>query len=365
MRILFYAANIVPVHGKSLDERAVGGTETGLIRLAEALDRLGHDVVVYTPIDNPPESKPRYLPTRMIESAEPCDVFVSIRDWIPVFYKVNAALRFVWTGDSYDHYLTFGIGDKRVSRQIDALLTVSEWQSKTLSQHSRFPIEKCAKLGNGIEPTYFVGHEARSRKRLIYSSTPYRGLKHTPHYIRTLREKHPDLEFHVFSSYKVYDQSEDLQFEIVTQQLKEIPGVVLHGSVKQSELAREFMKSSILFYPNEFEETSCITAIEAMVAGCVPVTSNLAALPETIRDAGLLIEGKPGTPDYDRAFVSATDRLLSENGLWEALSQKGKARLNESTWESRAHRFLQIVSEATARKLGASAAPISSARRNP
>ncbi len=364
MRILFYAANVVPVHGRTLEERPLGGTETGLIRLAEALDRMGHEVVVYTPFENPPETKPRYLPTKLIESAEPCDVFVSIRDWIPLFYKVSAPLRFVWTGDSYDHYLTFGIGDKRVARQIDSILTVSEWQSKTLAQYSNFPVEKCSKLGNGIEPSYFKGEESRTRKRLIYSSTPYRGLKHTPNYVKALRIKHPDLEFHVFSSYKVYDQAQDRQFEQVTQELSQIPGVVMHGSVKQSELAREFMKSAILFYPNEFEETSCITAIEAMVAGCVPVTSKLAALPETIGDAGVLIEGKPGTEAYDKAFIAATDRLLSDDKVFESFSQKGRAKIHESTWDSRAKRFIQIVSEAAARKTNSVPSAFASSSRD-
>lgn len=350
MRIVFFATNIVPVHARTLEERALGGTETGLIRLAEALDRLGHEVIVYTPFENPPTSKPIYLNSKQLEKGVTCDVFVSLRDWIPMFYGVNAPIKCVWTGDSWDHFLTFGMGDKRVSKAIDALLTVSDWHSDTLAMHSGFPRDKCYNLGNGIHPEFFEGTEVRGRKRLIYSSTPYRGLRHTPNYFRILREKHRDAEFHVFSSYKVYDQPSDLQFVQVTNELRQIPGVTLHESVKQNQLAREFMKSSVLFYPNEFEETSCITAMEAMAAGCVPLTSALAALPETIKDAGVLIPGKPGTAEYDQKFIQAADRLLSDDAYWTELHQRGLSTLKTNTWEARGRRFCEIVGNLAQKK---------------
>src|SRR5947209_2216320 len=98
MKIAFFASNVVPIHPKSLDERPLGGTETGIIRLAEALENRGHEVTVFTPLENPPESRPRYLPLASVEKVGPVDAFVSIRDWIPLFYKIPTKLRMLWTG---------------------------------------------------------------------------------------------------------------------------------------------------------------------------------------------------------------------------------------------------------------------------
>ena len=46
MKFLFVPGSTLPFHGKTLDERPLGGTETGAIRLAECLDELGHEVHV-------------------------------------------------------------------------------------------------------------------------------------------------------------------------------------------------------------------------------------------------------------------------------------------------------------------------------
>ena len=339
MKFAFFASNAVPFHARSLEERPLGGTETAVLRLAEALQLRGHQVTVFTPHENPPPSLPRYLPLRSVESHEPVDVFVSVRDWIPTFYKVPAKKRFLWTGDSFDQFMNYGIGDRRIAKVLDGLLCVSQWQAKALCEASGFPIEKAWKLANGIELKAFEKTIEKKRKRLIYSSTPYRGLEHIPRLFLELKKKHPDLECHVFSSYKIYDQKETSDYVALVESLKSQTGIVVHGSVLQAQLAEEFLKSSILFYPCHFEETSCITAMEAMAAGCVVLSSHLGALPETVGEAGILIPGRPGQGDYDSEFISAADRLLSDDALWGRYSVAGRQRAQTYSWAQVAESF--------------------------
>jgi len=346
MKFAFFGTNLVPIHSKSLEERALGGTETGLIRISEELSAMGHDVTIFTKMENPPASNPRYLPLSEVERHPPVDFFISIRDWIPLFYKIPTRFRMIWTGDSYDVFSNYGMGDGRVINQCDRLLGVSQWQLERISETSGFPLHKTWVIGNGIHPPYFVGSEKRERKRLIYSSTPHRGLQFVPKLITKLRERHPTLEIHIFSSYKTYDIQGFLDLDPLIEEIKNTPGCVLHESVMQKELAREFMKSSIWFYPTHFEETSCITAMEAMAAGCVPLTSKLAALPETIADAGLLIEGNPLQQNYETHFLEACDRLLSDEAYWRELSEKAKARSEQLTWQRRAQKFAEFCESA-------------------
>lgn len=342
MKIAFFANNLLPLHANILKEKALGGTETGVVRLAEKLHQLGHEVTVFTNNKNIPESQPRYLPLKEIEAQGPVDVFVSIRDWIPIFYKIEAKQRFFWTGDSFDQFANFGLGDRRVSRAIDAFLCVSQWQADKICENSGFPSEKVKVIKNGIEAEYFKGEETRHPKRLIYSSTPYRGLAHIPRYFPVLKEKHPDLELHIYSSYSIYGQSDE-QFAPLRTALEKLPDCHIHPNCLQSELAREFMKSSILFYPCHFEETSCITAMEAMAGGSVVLSSALGALPETCAEAGVLVEGLPGEPAYDQAFLKAADRLLSDQDIFMKQQKLGFQQSQSLSWEKTAERFISAL----------------------
>jgi glycosyltransferase involved in cell wall biosynthesis len=305
MKFAFFPEQMASFHGHSLNEIPLGGMETAVIRLTEALHDLGHQVTVFSNHENPPLSKPLYLPRNALNHLGEVDCFIGIRDWRTCFLPVKANKIFFWTGDNYDLPQNLGIGDKRVVSKIDRLLAVSAWHAEKLCYLSGFPKEKAYVLRNGVCSEYFKERPEKIKKRLIYSSTPYRGLKFLPQIFKSLKEKHPELELHIFSDYKVYGENANqayagliAEFNLMKEEFSKIDACHLHGNVKQSQLAKEMLISAVLAYPNTFEETSCITAMEAQAAGCVVITSNLGALPETIGDAGIVVREKPGTPQY-------------------------------------------------------------------
>lgn len=347
MKFVFFPSSCVPFHGKSLEERPLGGTETAVIRLSEVLSSLGHQVFVLTSFENPPLTQPLYLPLRAIDQLPEVDVVVAVREWLPLFYPIKAKKFLFWTGDAYDQPQTVGLGDKRIASKIDAFLAVSNWQADTLCNHSGFPRDKVWVIRNGIHLPFFQGSETRYRKRLIYSSTPYRGLKLVPPLYLALKEKHSDLQLHIFSGYKVYagpqgyDSALERQYEQLSLEFRKLPHCFVHGNVMQRELAREFMRASILFYPNTFPETSCITAMEAQAAGCTIVTTNMAGLQETVGEAGVLIHHTAGSDAYNKEFVEAADRILSDDAVFEWLSQAGLKQAREFDWINVAKRLLE------------------------
>lgn len=352
MKIVFLPSSSIPFHGKTLDERPLGGIETAIIRLAEALQELGAKPIVLTNIENPPLTKPLYVPMRAIGDLGPVDALIVVREWKPLFLPIEARKRFLWTGDSYDQFQSMGFADKRIIERVDALLLVSEWHRRTFCEQSGFPLDKARVLKNGIDPTLFQGSERRQPKRLIYSSTPYRGLKHMLDIFPKIKAAHPDAEFHIFSGFNVYRgagssdahlDSAEREFNALSEQLQRMPGCVVHGNVTQDVLAREFMRSSILAYPNTFEETSCITAMEAQAGGCAVVTSRRGALPETIENAGFLVDGEPGTSAYNASFISTVNELLSDQQKLKLFSETALSQAREFTWTKRAHSLLQQI----------------------
>ncbi len=352
MRIAILPQSCSAFHAFSLEERPLGGIETAIIRLAESLHKQGHELLVYTSDLNPPPSTPPYFSLSTTKFIPKVDALIVTREWLPLLNPMPNTLKFFWTGDAPDQVQSIGIGDRRVAASINGFLTVSDWHSQVMHAETGFPLNKLFNIRNGVHLPYFEGSEVRHPKRLIYSSTPFRGLVHLPEIYTELKKRHADLELHVFSGTAAYRSRQnsayldhlDQEYAPTFDALKALPGVTVHGHVTQRQLAREFMRSAILCYPNTFAETSCITAMEAQAAGCAIVTSRLAALPETVGSAGILVDGVPGSPAYIKDFIEACDNLLTSSDMWTKLSEAGLSNAKaELSWEHVAARFNNIL----------------------
>lgn len=338
LKILFMPAQCTTFFSTILDFRPLGGTETGIIRMSNELYSMGHDVSIFQNTEYPPNvNGPKYISARELDSMGEFDATIIIRGWNELFKPLKSKKFFLWATDAYRSLKTYGLGDKRVVDKLDGLLLLSRWHQETICRSSGFPIDKTWIINNGVYPDYFAGTEIRSPKRLIYSSAPDRGLAYMPVIFTELKKRHPELEFHVFSSLDKYFTGwtsgyKPSESSSLYEQLKKIPGCYMHGSVLQRELAREYMKSSIMTYPSNFEETSCISAIEAMAGGAAIVTSDLGALKETIQGAGIFIGLEPGTDAYIQAFIEETDKLLKDPKKMQELSTAGLKRAKQLTW---------------------------------
>ena len=349
MKFLFVAQGCIPFHHRSLDERPLGGIETGIIRLAGALKELGHEVIVATSMPNPPLSEPLYIPISAINEVGGVDVLVSVRDWQTCFLPIERKATLFWTGDSYDQPQTVGIGDGRVLERVNLFLTVSNWQAAQFNRMAGIPSEKLCTIGNGVHLEYFHGSEKRELHRLIYSSTPYRGLDLLPTIYSIVKQNLPSTSLHVFSGFKVYEGAGEYPAEVINRfektklQLSQLPDCFVHGNIKQSELAREFMKSALLCYPNTFEETSCITALEAQAAGCAIVSSNLGALPETTQGSSLLVNLESNIKAYCVNFANACLSVLTDPMRWQAMSTAGISKRTALSWGTIARRLVERI----------------------
>lgn len=350
MKILFNLSHLPTFHAKSLAERPFGGTTGGVIHLAEALDKLGQEVVVLTLMENPPSSKPLYWPIKKYSSLGPVDALISVRGWQGILWPIEAKKKFYWTGNVYTSSNTYGLGDLRVIERLDAFLPKSEWQAKAICEASGFPLQKTHVLSNGVHMQDFSGSEERSRKRLIYASTPSRGLQFLPYIFSELKKKHPELELYIYSSFDRYSNvwpvpeiDVDKWYVKTLDGLKKLAGCHVYPSILQKDLAREFMKSTILAYPNQVLESCCNTTLQAQAGGCAIVTSDLASLPETVGKAGLLIRGTPGKGTYLQKFVDACDRILSDEVFFQELSKNAIDQTKDLDWSTIAQKFLNYL----------------------
>ena len=88
---------------------------------------------------------------------------------------------------------------------------------------------------------------------------------------------------------------------------------------------------ALMFVQPSYDEGFGLTVLEAMACGTPVVASSAGALPETIDDAGILID-----PSDCQELSDALAQCLSDRGLRESLRQRGLERANHFTWQNTA-----------------------------
>lgn len=354
LRIVFFN-NSVAFNPNTVYSKGLGGSESALIYLARELARIGHQVYVFCNCDGPGEyDGVTYQDVSGIQdflTGPPLDVFISVRNPLVCSEPIRTNLMCLWTGDSYDQPHIQPLLQPDVADQVDAVITVSHWQSDSYRKYFGLPENKFFSSRNGFHEPFFSDDPGKPRpNRLVYTSTPFRGLDVLLDLFPEIRNAVPDAELHIYSSMAVYGVSkeEDEKLYGALYRKAEQPGVTLVGSIDQKRLARELMQAKILSYPNHFAETSCIAAIEAQAAGVPVVTTDLGGLNETVQDGrtGILIPGDSRTKAYGQRFVREVVCLLKDQGKWRTFSQQARQRaFAEYRWEVIANEWSQRFTE--------------------
>ena len=169
----------------------------------------------------------------------------------------------------------------------------------------------------------------RNLHRVIYTSSPDRGLDILLKLWPKVKEAVFDAELHNFYGWELFDMAyrnnpaSMMWKEEVVKGLRQ-QDVYDHGRVPQEQLVSELKKSGIWAYPTYFGEINCISALKAQYYGCEPVVINYAALRETVQ-FGRKVEGDIYEKETQEAFVRElidaltnpmSDEKRSEMSTW-------------------------------------------------
>jgi glycosyltransferase involved in cell wall biosynthesis len=166
--------------------------------------------------------------------------------------------------------------------KFDAFVFVSCWQRDMYIARFGIPYSKCMVIENAIEPTSSVD-KASDKIRLIYHTTPHRGLELLyPVYEVLSKEFGEKVHLDVFSSFQIYGWKErDKKYANLYEKLRKHNHITYHGTQSNS-VVREYLSRAHYFpYPCIWKETSCIALIEAIEHDVIAIHPNYGALPET------------------------------------------------------------------------------------
>lgn len=185
-----------------------------------------------------------------------------------------------------------------------------------------------------------VKYGTKIKNSFIYSSYPNRGLVILLKMWPRIRRKFPDSVLNIYC-----DIDGKWVNEVIPQEMKEIKtllkinkGIIYHGWVSKDTLSKAWETAEYWLYPCKFEETFCLTALEAAASKTLAITNNLAALSETVGDRGLVVHGNPFEQEWQDAVISklfeymngsqSPDELVETNYKWsQTLTWKNQAKV--------------------------------------
>ena len=161
----------------------------------------------------------------------------------------------------------------------------SHWVYEKYRYHFKIPTENCLIIKNGFDDDLILKTEYKPSEKikLVYTSTPWRGLDVLLGAMEKVKSDKVELD--VYSSTQIYgDQFKDLvdkEYEALYEKAKSLKNVNYKGYTHHKDLVKVLHNYDIFVYPNHWEETSCIAAIEALACGQVGLVTNNGALYET------------------------------------------------------------------------------------
>ena len=230
-----------------------------------------------------------------------------------------------------------------VQERLKRIFCLSDWHSQYFREMFPPLAPLVETFSYGIDLSLFgLNLENKIPHSFIYSSFPERGLLPLLQCWPRILYKYPDATLHIFcnmdNEWSNKHYFKDMQ-EIRRLFNLKMSGITNHGWVKKSVLAEYWKKSAYWFYPCTFQETFCLTALEAAASKTMVITNDLAALQNTAHsDRALVIPGNPMSMEWQE---KALETLFAHSESFEKVEKNYRWAQNLS-WSDRGYKLNQL-----------------------
>jgi hypothetical protein len=329
--------------GETIEKEGLGGSETHTIELASVIQESGlYNVIVFCNCLNESYWKNVcYKPIReyfdfICVNYVHTSIISRYSEYIPATIHSNVDNIIVVV---HDIHLTGQIIP--IHPKIKQIICLTEWHRKKIIQG--FPEFKdlCVVCHHGIYTQNFdlTKRSLGSRRpNFIYSSFPNRGLYILLEMWTNILLLFPNavLNLYVDLDHQWFSEHFPEMKERIQTLLKPFlnKSVFYHGWVNKETLNQAWVDADIWLYPCIWEETFCLTALEAAASKTLAITTDLAALTETVGDRGIVVSGDPTQDEWKKQALLDLIKVLNNPTYYTDLVEKNYKWAVEHHWKN-------------------------------
>ena len=258
----------------------------------------------------------------------------------------------LWQHLNYSDESLGNMKDPAFMKAINSTVYVSHWQLEKFRYLFQVPLHNAHVIRNAIEPIEFKEKPKDGKIKLIYTSTPFRGLSILLDVMEILNRD--DIELDVYSSTQIYSsgyqQTYGHLYEELFDRARNMKNVNYYGHADNKDIHKALQEAHIFSYPSIFEETSCLAMIEAGAAGCSLVTTDLGALPETGSMYAKMMTIKSDEKDIKISYAQHLNQAINDywsNSNQELLKEQSNFYNKFYSWERRSKEWNQLFEKIT------------------
>lgn len=226
-------------------------------------------------------------------------------------------------------------------RNTDLIITVSQSTANDIVKH--FPF--CADKIKAIPLASAIGENNKSKERQI-DNTQYVlfvGTIEPRKNIKNMLRAYAALPKFLKQKYKFILVGNigwgNIELDKLVVEFNLTSFVEWRFFVNDQELSTLYQNAYCLLFPS-FYEGFGLPIVEAQSFGVPVITSNISSMPEVVSEGGLLVD-----PSSIESIKNALEKILSDTGLRNFLSQKAMINAQRFSWEKTVNTTYNVFSE--------------------
>ena len=232
--------------------------------------------------------------------------------------------------------LLYGFLIPMMLKNSQRLITVSEFSKKEINEVYNHPKEK-------ISVIYNAASDAFKKKTIAGNTEKYLLAVSSPNFHKN---------FHgMLKAFSLLEGKYDVSLKIIgktatsfskqdfSSLINNSDKIKFMGRVEDDEMICLYQNALAFVFPS-FYEGFGIPPLEAQACGCPVISSNMASMPEILRDSAIYFD-----PSDEVGIASAMERIILDNDLRVNLIRNGDFNVKRFSWDASAAKISKMVDD--------------------